>query len=96
MAATSLHLLAKQALTEGSENLTFNISTVETKAFPRTKNVAFRATTDQGTVVTFWASNMDSVVESMDDDGNFRVIPGTRRADDGSLWDDSQRKGIWD
>jgi hypothetical protein len=97
MAATSLHLLAKQALGQ-LDTLTFNISSVQAKAF-KTGNVGFRVTTDQGTVVTFWSSTMDQVVEALDDAGNFQVIPGVRLAkdDDGSfgLIDPSRSTSIW-
>lgn len=94
MAALSLQLLAKQALSQ-LEQLTFNIADVEAKA-SRTGNVGFRVTTDQGRVVTFWSSNMDQVVEAMDDNGGYRVIPGTRIADDGGLIQkDASQGGFW-
>lgn len=94
MAATSLHLLAKQALGQ-LDTLTFNISSVEAKA-SKTGNVGFRVTTDQGRVVTFWSSNMDQVVEAVDESGNFQIIPGTRLADDGGLIPkDSSQGGFW-
>lgn len=94
MAATSLHLLAKQALGQ-LDTLTFNISAVEAKA-SKTGNVGFKVTTDQGRTVTFWSSNMDAVVEATDDAGNFQVIPGTRLADDGGLIPkDASQGGFW-
>jgi len=75
--------------------LTFNISDVEAKA-SKSGNVGFRVTTDQGRVVTFWSSNMDAVVEALDDDGNHQVIPGTRIADDGGLIPkDASQGGFW-
>ena len=83
MALTQLMTLQKAALGQ-LDQLTFNISDVEAKA-SKSGNVGFRVTTDQGRVVTFWSSNMDAVVEALDDDGNHQVIPGTRIADDGGL-----------
>jgi hypothetical protein len=94
MAATSLHLLAKQALGQ-LDTLTFNIESVEAKA-SKTGNVGFRVTTDQGRVVTFWSSSMDQVVEATDDSGNFQVIPGTRiAADDGLIPKDASQGSFW-
>ena len=88
MSVTSLQLLAEQAklaeLAAGHEDMTFNISSLETKV-SKTQNVGFRVTTDQGQQITFWSSNMDQVVEALDDAGNYQVIPGTRVADDGGL-----------
>jgi hypothetical protein len=88
MSVTSLQLLAEQAkkaqLSSGHEDMTFNISSLETKV-SKTQNVGFRVTTDQGQQITFWSSNMDQVVEALDDAGNYQVIPGTRVADDGGL-----------
>lgn len=94
MAALSLQTLAKQALGQ-LEQLTFNIADVEAKA-SRTGNVGFRVTTDQGRVITFWSNLMDQVVESTDDNGGHRVIPGTRIADDGGLIPkDASQGGFW-
>ena len=94
MSVTKLQLLAKQALGQ-LEQPTFNIAKVEAKA-SRTGNVGFRVTTDQGRVITFWSTNMDAVVEALDDNGNFRVVPGTRIADDGGLIPkDASQGGFW-
>lgn len=94
MALTSFHVLAKQALGQ-LDTLTFNISAVEAKA-SKTGNVGFKVTTDQGRTVTFWSSNMDAVIEAVDDAGNHQVIPGTRIADDGGLIPkDASQGGFW-
>jgi hypothetical protein len=94
MSVTKLQLLAKQALGQ-LDQPTFNIANVEAKA-SRTGNVGFKVTTDQGRVITFWSSTMDTVVEALDDNGNFRVIPGTRMADDGGLIPkDATQGGFW-
>jgi len=94
MALTQLMTLQKAALGQ-LDQLTFNISDVEAKA-SISGNVGFRVTTDQGRVVTFWSSNMDAVVEALDDDGNHQVIPGTRIADDGGLIPkDASQGGFW-
>jgi hypothetical protein len=94
MALTQLMTLQKAALGQ-LDQLTFNISSVEAKA-SKSGNVGFRVTTDQGRVVTFWSSNMDAVVEALDDDGNHQVIPGTRIADDGGLIPkDASQGGFW-
>lgn len=94
MALTQLMTLQKAALGQ-LDQLTFNISSVEAKA-SKSGNVGFRVTTDQGRVITFWSSNMDAVVEALDDDGNHQVIPGTRIADDGGLIPkDASQGGFW-
>jgi len=94
MSVTKLQLLAKQALGQ-LDQPTFNIANVEAKA-SRTGNVGFKVLTDQGRVITFWSSTMDTVVEALDDNGNFRVIPGTRMADDGGLIPkDATQGGFW-
>jgi hypothetical protein len=86
--------LASQA-SSAVDTLTFNISNVEVK-MSSTGNCGFRATCDDGTVVTFWSSNMDQVVEMIDDNGNYRVLPGTRVAEDGGLIDkDARQGGFW-
>lgn len=95
MAATLLHALVEQAISQESEILTFNISSVETKV-SKTGKVGFRATTDQGQVVTFWSSNMDQLVEPTDDNGNFRVVPGTKVSQEGSLIPKDSAKGFWE
>ncbi len=88
--------LASQA-SASVDTLTFNISNVEVK-MSSTGNCGFRATCDDGTVVTFWSSNMDEVVEQLDDNGNYRVLPGTKISDrDGGLISDekSRQGGFW-
>ena len=94
MAVSLLHALVEQAISQESEILTFNISSVETKV-SKTGKVGFRATTDQGTVVTFWSSNMDQLVEPTDDNGNFRVVPGTKVSQEGSLIPKDSAKRFW-
>ena len=87
--------LAAQA-SASVDTLTFNIENVDVK-LSSTGNTGFRATCDNGTVITFWSSNMDQVVEQLDDNGNFRVLPGTRVADDGGLIrKDAPKGGFWD
>lgn len=78
------------------DQLTFNIANVETKP-SKTGNVGFKATTDQGKVITFWSSNMDSVVEPVDGkEDEFRVIPGTQVTEEGSLIPkDRTANGFW-
>ena len=95
MAVSLLHSLLEEAISQDSGILTFNISSVETKV-SKTGKVGFRATTDQGTVVTFWSSNMDQVVEPTDDNGNFRVVPGTKVSQEGSLIDKDAAKDFWE
>ena len=87
--------LASQA-SASVDTLSFNISNVEVK-MSKTGNTGFRATCDNGEVVTFWSSNMDQVVEMLDDNGNYRVLPGTRVSDDGGLIPkDARQGGFWD
>jgi hypothetical protein len=94
MAATLLHALVEQAISQDTSTLTFNIASVETKV-SKTGKVGFRATTDQGTVITFWSSNMDQVVEPTDEEGNFRVVPGTSVSQEGSLIDKDAATSFW-
>ena len=83
MAAITLQQLVEQALSKLGQ-LTFNISDVETVTHTKsgkpisTGNVGLKVKTSEGKVITFWSSNMDSVVEPTDNKGNYRVIPGTR------------------
>jgi hypothetical protein len=95
---TKLPTLAELAsqVSAATETLTFNIENVEVKA-SKTGNTGFRATCDNGTVITFWSSNMDQVVELLDNNGNYRVLPGTRTSDDGGLIPkDARQGGFWD
>lgn len=87
--------LATQA-SASMDTLTFNIENVEHKA-SKTGNVGFRATCDNGNVITFWSGNMDQVVEMIDNNGNYRVLPGTRVSNDGGLIPkDARQGGFWD
>lgn len=87
--------LAAQA-SASTDTLTFNISDVEVK-MSKTGNTGFRATCSDNTVITFWSSNMDQVVELLDDNGNYRLVPGTRVSDDGGLIPkDARQGGFWD
>lgn len=95
LAKPTLADLAAQASASVATS-TFNIENVEVK-MSTTGNTGFRATCDNGTVITFWSSNMDQVVELLDNNGNYRVLPGTRVADDGGLIPkDARQGGFWD
>ena len=86
--------LAQGALATLSDLQTFNIKNVEVKP-TKTGNVGYRVTTDQGKVISFWQSNMDRVIEAIDED-NFRVIPGTSFAEDGGcIPRDAVSGGFW-
>lgn len=63
--------------------LTFLKSNVEGRA-SKNGNVGFRVETEQGKTITFWKSNMDLVVEAINED-TLRVIPGTQILENGSL-----------
>lgn len=81
----ALQALGKAALLALGTTLTFQVKNVETKA-SKTGNVGFKATTDQGKVITFWQSNMDLVVEPVEGkEDQFQVIAGTQITEDGSL-----------
>ncbi len=89
--------LTKSIQDASMNGLTFNIKDVESKISPKTRNVGYRVTLDNGQVVTFWSSNLDQVIEAIDDKGNHRVIAGTRITDDGSLIPkDAKSGGFWD
>lgn len=95
LAKPTLADLAAQA-SASVETSTFNIENVEVKT-SKTGNTGFRATCDNGQVITFWSSNMDQVVELLDNNGNYRVLPGTRISDDGGLIPkDARQGGFWD
>jgi len=95
LAKPTLADLAAQA-SASVDTLTFNIENVEVK-MSKTGNTGFRATCDDKTVITFWSSNMDQVVEQLDNNGNYRVLPGTRVAEDGGLIPkDASQGGFWD
>jgi hypothetical protein len=47
-------------------------------------NHGYVVKTDQGDIVSFWASNRDDIWET-DDDGVCTLIPGTKMLEDGSL-----------
>jgi hypothetical protein len=95
LAKPTLSDLAAQA-SASVETSQFNIENVEVKT-SKTGNTGFRATCDNGTVITFWSSNMDQVVELLDNNGNYRVLPGTRISDDGGLIPkDARQGGFWD
>jgi hypothetical protein len=102
MAAITLQQLAQQALSKLNQ-LTFNISKVASVP-TSTGNVSFKVETTEGKVITFWSSNMDEVVEPTDNEGNYRVIPGTRLAEEtlkdgtpalGLIPKGSAKGGIW-
>jgi hypothetical protein len=95
LAKPTLADLATQA-SASVETLQFNIENVEVRV-SKTGNTGFRATCDNDTVITFWSSNMDQVVEQLDNEGNYRVLPGTRVSDDGGLIPkDARQGGFWD
>ena len=85
LAAMSFSEIAKQAQLNSESCLTFNKVNMEIRNAETTGNVGFRVTTDQGQVITFWSSNVDQVVEELDNNGNCRVLPGTGISKDGGL-----------
>jgi hypothetical protein len=80
----SLSSLVEQVKRQATEGLSFNIENVETKV-SKSGNVGVRAECTNGTIITFWSTNMDQVVEAIDDNGTYQVIAGTKVLDDGSL-----------
>lgn len=93
---TSFAELTKSIQDASTSGLTFNIADVESK-ISKTGNVGYRVTLANKQVVTFWSKNLDQVIESIDDEGNHRVIAGTRITDDGSLIPkDAKSGGFWD
>lgn len=93
MNLTSLIALKEKAL-ESAGLLTFSIENIEAKP-ATTGQVGFRATTDDGQVITFWESTADSVIEEVTP-GRFRVKPGVDIAKDGGLIPaNSGNKGFW-
>lgn len=81
----SLAMLAEQAISKATQDLTFNVANCEVGEPSSSGNVGFRVQLSNGKTVTFWSSTMDQVVEAIDDDGTYRVIIGTRFAEDGGL-----------
>lgn len=90
---SSLNSLMETAL-ENAGLLTFSIENVKAKPSLSGK-VGFKAVCDDETVITFWSSNIDSVVDEIAE-GKFRVKPGVQVAKDGGLIPaDKQGKGFW-
>ena len=96
VAALSFSELVKQAQMNSESSLTFNKADLEIQVASN-GNVGFRVTTDQGQVITFWSSNVDQVVEELDNIGNCRVLPGTGISRDGGLIpaDRVSTSGFW-
>lgn len=91
----SLNSLKEKAL-ENAGLLTFSIANVESKMCKTgDRQMAFRATCDDGTVVTFFESTAEAVLEEIAE-GKFRVKPGVDVAKDGGLIPSGTRKGVWD
>jgi hypothetical protein len=102
MAKLTFDMLQKEALGQLAQQ-TFNIANVEAKA-SKSGNVGYKVVTDQGKVITFWASTLTSCIEAVDDNGNFRVVPGTRLAEEtlpdgtpalGLVPKDAAQGGFW-
>lgn len=87
--------LGKEAL-KALGQLTFTIDNVKTKP-SKTGNVGYQATCDNGKVVTFWDTNMDSVVEELDaDKGLYGVKHGVQITTEGGLIAaDAKSNGFW-
>lgn len=92
-----LQSLVVKALAALGDKQTFDIKNIETKP-ARTGKVGFKVVTEQGKTITFWSSNMDRVVEVVDEaKGLYQVKPGTIFAEDGGLIpSDSATGGFWD
>ena len=74
--------------------LTFSVENVEAKP-ASTGQAGFKAICDDGTVITFWESTADNVLDEIAD-GKFRVKPGVQVAADGGLIPaESKGKGFW-
>ena len=80
-----LRELGQAELKKLGGDLTFNIKNVEIKP-SKTGNVGYRATCDNGKVVTFWDTTMDEVVEEVNAlKGEYAVKPLVTVTEDGSL-----------
>lgn len=91
----SLTSLKEKAL-ESAGLLTFSIENVESKICKTgERQMAFRATCDNGDVVSFFESTADLVLDEIAD-GKFRVKPGVDVAKDGGLIPPGLRKGVWE
>jgi hypothetical protein len=97
----SLSKLVQQAEAKSVDGFTFAIGALQMGARSKSGNYGFRVTCDNGTKVSFWASNMESVVEETTE-GNFRVLPGVRMSQtpdaDGYLGlipEDAEQGGYW-
>ena len=67
-----------QKLKDQSVNgLTFTLTDLQVSGETKSGNFGFRVTCDNGKKVSFWASNMESVVEETTE-GAFRVLPGVK------------------
>lgn len=79
-----LNKLAQAALEQREGKLTFDVSTVKTKA-SNNGNVGFIAITNTGQRVTFWKSNADQVVAQIGDTDEFEILAGVTIAQNGGL-----------
>jgi hypothetical protein len=94
MNLTSLVALKDKAL-ESAGLLTFSIENIEAKT-SKSGQVGFRATCDNGEVVTFWESTADRVIDEVAP-GKFRLKAGVDVAKDGGLIPAESRStgGFW-
>jgi hypothetical protein len=94
--------LTESIQVQSTTGLTFNIKDVESKVASN-GNVGYRVKLDNGQVITFFSHTKEGVyqindlIEAIDDDGNHRVIAGTRITETGSLLPKGAKKGgFWD
>lgn len=97
----SLLKLVQQREAESVSGLTFTIADLQMGDRSKKGNYGFRATCANGTKISFWASNMESVVEETSE-GNFSVLPGVRLPEDpdadgyfGLIPEDAEQGGYW-
>jgi len=99
----SLLKLIQKLEEESVSGFTFKMASLQVgKKAKNKKNYGFRVTCDNGTKVSFWASNYDAVVEETSE-GNFRVLPGVRISENadadgyhGLIPENAEQGGYWD
>lgn len=95
MNLSSLVALKDKAL-ESAGLLTFSVENIEVGKISKSGQVGFRATCDNGDIVTFWESTADGVIDEIAP-GKFRLKPGVDIARDGGLIPAESRNkgGYW-
>jgi|688.fasta_scaffold2531335_1 hypothetical protein len=97
----TLNKLVAQREEESVSGLTFTVADLQMGDRSKSGNYGFRATCANGKKISFWASNMESIVEETSE-GNFKVLPGVRFPENpdkdgfyGLIPENAEQGGYW-